>query len=219
MTFEGDEHRGYGFLSNDWNDSVQLNDVDEAENLFELFRSKLLAELSMVGPVSKNTSDFLLQCIDDKSIILKDKSGPADSDVWKAFKFLWLKQSSENLNVVKCNCNALFKHNSKHGNSSLIRHLSKCSNQLKITGFAKTEQKTISSSDKENILKAQADFTNGTLSSFNINNNTSFIKFAEALISIGSKYGNISSSSVLYSGYFKFKILNLIKRIYKERNL
>ena len=75
--------------------------------------------------------------------------------------------------------------------------MDKCKGQPRIDTFVKSER-PIPKSELQIILDNQVSFTTSTLSSFRINNNPAFIELADSLIAIGSKYGNVQATNVLY---------------------
>ena len=156
----------------------------------------LKAEISK--GLTKELVEKLKELEESKVILLINKKGTGNSDVWKSFKQLWYSNPKEYLNLAKCiNRGSIYKQNSGSGTSNLSRH--KCHAQMAISCFSKSA-KEIGKTDKAELLTAQVDFTNQSLSSFRINNNELFLKLADKLIEIGAKYGNIQAKSILSSG-------------------
>lgn len=106
------------------------------------------------------------------------------SKIWKIFSLIQNENNEVINGFVHCeNCNHLFKYNGKQ-TSNLIRH--KCYVQQN----SSPEFKQVSSLDKEEFINVCTQWIVEDCRPFSAVDGTGFRKLAQALISIGAKYGN-----------------------------
>lgn len=129
--------------------------------------------------------------------ILLDVAGK--SEIWKRFKLVAVKESGESIGFVQCEkCLIFLSYNSsKSGTSHLRRHNCIANSSNKLTSFFKPQSRNIDKKDKETLLQASVEMCCKDLRPFDIVSGEGFVNFAQTLVNIGVKNGNINVTDIL----------------------
>ena len=120
------------------------------------------------------------------------------SNVWKNFKLIVQENTQTCVGYVQCQkCLNFFSYNSKSGTSHLRRHNCGKKTSFKLTNFLKPQTSSTDKSDKQTVLQAAIKLCSKDLRPFDIVSGEGFINFAQVLINIGAKKGNIDASDIL----------------------
>ena len=129
---------------------------------------------------------------------------PGTSDVWPFF----LKVNVDNVfseHVLCSKCKALLKWKSRDSTSGLKAHTKSCVGKTespKITKFAASTSETVkkvSTTEKTELVNVISNMCATDIRPFSIVEGVGFRRFAEKLISIGAKHGNVSVDDILPS--------------------
>lgn len=125
-----------------------------------------------------------------------------NSAAWKIFnKIRYVKEPTEYVDYVQCKiCKVLRTFNPENGTTALKRH--KC----KKIGENEVVYKIISPEDaneiKNNLLRKSMELCAADMISTGIVSGTGFLKFAQALVDVGDRYGNIDLNGMFPKKHF-----------------
>ncbi len=118
-----------------------------------------------------------------------------NSAAWKVFnKIRYVKEPTKFVDYAQCKaCKVLRTHTPEHGTSTLKKH--KCKNAKEI--IYKTVSPDTSNDMKNHLLQKSLEFCATDIISGDIISGTGFRNFAQALVDIGDRHGNVNLSGIL----------------------
>ena len=138
-----------------------------------------------------------------EGIFLTTEKESGKNELWKLFRGIIGEDKKElHLFVICVRCNKILSYDSRKGGTShLRRHADSCKGastsgiSQKMPTFFRAN--AIPLSVKQNVSRACVDFVCQDIRPFEIVAGAGFEKLAQALISVGAKYGNVPASDVL----------------------
>jgi len=173
------------------------------------------ANKSTPAPMSSLDSSWTSISLQDalrKGTVVMKENADGKADCWKKFRLLETNSGDAIFGWAACvDCYSCIMFKSRpadgktklYGTKNMTDHMKSCAatsgRQLSMAAFMKrVPGKNLASGDKVAVKNAQVRLVVEAGLSFAVVENPAFLSFAERMISIGSKYGNVSPDEVLF---------------------